>query len=440
MKFIFNIPIILLFVSTAALSQQMATLFPRLKNDRIWLSGQANVIFQTQPGVSAHYGRTNSFSQRHEKATSRVLTLYTGVQLSSSIAVLADVEQAGGQGLSNGYGLSAAPNADFIGADTFGLRPYLARLMLHKIFTFSTGRQETNRGPLSTFGTLPVRRLEWRAGKFSAADFFDTNTIGGDTHLQFMNSATMQNAAYDYAADASGYTWGTLAEYQQPSLGIRFAELLMPSTAGGMHLVGNLSQARSENFELELRHSVIGRKPAVLRILGFVNHGNMGRYRDAIEHADRDMTLHPQQTTAKFGVGLNVEQSIAHQVTAFARAGWNNGQTESFNYAEVDNTMAAGVGMNGQKWRRAFDRAGVAFATNGITSIHRAYLANGGCGMMLGAGGLTYGRETVVETYYTFYLKRGVYLSPAVQVVNNPGYNRDRGVAVIGSFRTHVEF
>ncbi len=37
----------------------------------------------------------------------------------------------------------------------------------------------------SLFSLLPERRVEIRFGKFSLADFFDTNTYGTDTTLQF---------------------------------------------------------------------------------------------------------------------------------------------------------------------------------------------------------------------------------------------------------------
>jgi len=51
------------------------------------------------------------------------------------------------------------------------------------------------------FSSLPDRRIEVRFGKFSIVDFFDTNTYGTDTTLQFMNWTVDNHGAYDYAAD-----------------------------------------------------------------------------------------------------------------------------------------------------------------------------------------------------------------------------------------------
>ena len=51
-----------------------------------------------------------------------------------------------------------------------------------------------------------------------------------------------------------------------------------------------------------------------------------------------------------------------------------------------------------------------------------------------------YGRENLVETYYTAHVYRGLYLGPDLQCIVNPGYNQARGPVLVPSFRTHVEF
>jgi len=61
---------------------------------RLWLSGQMNFIAQAHPAFSALYSGANSLDPDYEKALSRVVTLYTGLQVSKSTEVLADVEEA----------------------------------------------------------------------------------------------------------------------------------------------------------------------------------------------------------------------------------------------------------------------------------------------------------------------------------------------------------
>jgi len=73
--------------------------------DRIWISGQANFIFQAHEPFHSPYSGTNSFKSRVETtALSRVLTLYTGVKLTRWFEFIFNAEEAGGKGLSEGPG------------------------------------------------------------------------------------------------------------------------------------------------------------------------------------------------------------------------------------------------------------------------------------------------------------------------------------------------
>jgi high affinity Mn2+ porin len=96
--------------------------------------------------------------------------------------------------------------------------------------------------------------------------------------------------------------------------------------------------------------------------------------------------------------------------------------------------------IQGALWHRHFDRAGVAMVSNAISKDHQTCLADGGYGFLLGAGALNYGRENIVESYYTAHVWRGIYVAPGLQHINNPGYNRDRGPVLVPSFRLHLEF
>ncbi len=421
------------------------TMLPHFKSTRFWLSGQANFIFQTHPDFPALYSGPHSLSDRYEKATSRVLTLYTGFRLNNSTEFLADVEEAGGSALSLGFGLAGNTDLDIVRNPLLSKAPYLGRGMIHHVFALSQDKVENERSFLSLFEELPRRRLEVRFGKFSMPDFIDNNSVGSDTHFQFINWTTDNNGVWDYAADTRGYTVGAVADFEDRNWGFRVAEGLMPVVANGINLVWRPWQAHAENFEYELRHGIIPGKSGVIRALAYTNYANMGIYRDQIIKAAAagttpDITNHPWNITRKYGFGINIEQNLTHSLTAFARAGWDDGRTESFAYTEVDQTVAVGVGANGSWWHRRQDRAGVAFVTNGIKKDHQNYLAAGGVGFLLGDGHLNYGRENIVESYYTLHLWRGIYVAPGLQHINAPGYNRDRGPVLVPSFRLHTEF
>ncbi len=421
-------------------------ILPHFRDTRFWLSGQMNFIFQAHPGFHADYSGQNSLSPHYEKATSRVLTLYTGVRLNNSTELLVDIEEAGGAALSTGLGVAGNTDLDIVRNPLLSKAPYLGRGMIHKVFALSKDKIENQRSFLSLSDELPRRRLEIRFGKFSLPDFFDLNSVGSDTHFQFTNWSVDNNGAWDYAADTRGYTVGFVADYEDRKWGFRFAEGLMPKVANGIDLVWQPWKAHAENFEYELRRGVIPQKAGVVRLLGYTNYANMGIYRDAVVQFERglgsapDITNHPWHTTRKYGFGVNLEQNITRNLTAFARWGWDNGKTESFAYTEIDLTFAEGVGVNGAKWHRRYDRAGMAFVSNGIKKDHQNYLADGGYGFLIGDGRLNYGRENIVESYYTAHVWRGIYLAPGVQYIVNPGYNRDRGPVFVGALRAHLEF
>ncbi len=236
-------------------------MFPEIKDTRFWVSGQANFIFQTHPPFFAEYSGPHSLSPNYEKATSRVLTLYTGVRLSNSFEILADVEEAGGAALSTGFGLAGFTNLDIVRNPLLSKAPYLARGMVHKVFALSRDKVENDRNYLSLFDQLPRRRIEVRFGKFGMPDFFDQNTAGSDTHLQFTNWTIDNNGAYDYAADTRGYTVGAVVEYDDRNWSARFAEALMPKVANGIDLVWKFWQAHAENYEVDWQHGSCLKKP-----------------------------------------------------------------------------------------------------------------------------------------------------------------------------------
>jgi hypothetical protein len=317
--------------------------------------------------------------------------------------------------------------------------------MLHYTVALSQETTEATRNPLSLAPTVPVRRLELRMGKMSTVDFFDLNSVGSDSHLQFMNWAAVNNGAFDYAADTRGYTYGLVAEYYDKTWAARFGEMLMPTVANGIALDWNIARARGENFEFEFHPTLLPKRASTVRALAFVNHADMGTYRDAIDgylsgkDAIPDITEYRKQGRVKYGFGLNAEQELAPLWRVFGRLGWNDGRNESYAYTEIDRTAEVGTDFRGKPWHRPLDKIGAAFVANGISGDHRRYLALGGDGFILGDGGLNYGLEKIFETYYTAHIWRGISVAIDYQNITSPGYNRDRGPANVLSFRIHVE-
>jgi len=429
----------------ASQSDPRTTFFSHSETSRWWISGQDNIIFQAHPSFHAAYSGPNSLRSSSENATSNVATLYTGLQVTNSTELMVDVEQVSGGGLSDALGLAGFVNVDVVRNPELGTKPYLARAMFRQIIGLSKQTEEVVRGPFGLATRLPARRIELRGGKFGMADFFDLNEVGSDSHFQFLNWTVDNNGAYDYAADTRGYTVGLIAEYHDRGWAFRFGEALMPQVANGIDLEFNLRKARAENFELEL-HPKSRLGESSIHVLSYVNHANMGIYRTAVidylagKTARPEITAHPFQTTIKYGFDINVVQGLPHNLRAFGRFGWNEGQRESFAYTEVDQTFEGGADLGGVRWRRPVDKVGIAFVSNAIKADHQHYLALGGVGFLLGDGALNYGRENIVEAYYNAHLWRGLFGGFDLQHINNPGYNRDRGPVLVPGVRVHLEF
>lgn len=62
-------------------------MFPHPQSDRIWISGQANIVSQWHPSFTSPYAGMNSLSAEAQNASSRVLTLFTGLRLTGSLAL-----------------------------------------------------------------------------------------------------------------------------------------------------------------------------------------------------------------------------------------------------------------------------------------------------------------------------------------------------------------
>lgn len=431
-----------------------ATMFPHPDNARYLLSGQANIIFQGHPGFHSPYSGPNSMLARGEYKTSLLGTLYTGLQLHRNTRfntdVIFDLESSGGRGISEALGLAGFTNLDVVRNPQLGSAPYVARVQLHQTIGLSSKLVDTTRTQFSLATKAPERRLDLRVGKLSLPDVIDISGPGSDSHLQFLNWTVDNNGAWDYAADTRGYTFGMVTEYDDRQFTARYAVALMPTVANGIDLDWNLRRARGQNVELEYRstplsHFVAGDRHGAVRLLGFVNDANMGTYRTQNMAARRentapDITAHPRTTSRKYGVGLNFEQELSASARIFGRFGWNEGQHESFAYTEVDQTFEIGGDLAGSRWSRPQDKVGLAGVSNAIKRDHQGYLAAGGQGFLLGDGQLRYSRENILEAYYTMHNWRGLFTALDMQVIEHPGYNRDRGPVAVFSVRTHIDF
>ncbi|MFD2273221.1 carbohydrate porin [Undibacterium arcticum] len=292
-------------------------------------------------------------------------------------------------------------------------------------------------------GKVDARRLVVTVGNLSVIDLFDGNGFAHDPRSQFMNTALATNGAYDYASDARGYHRGAAAEYFYDDWTLRAGRFRQPLESNGLPLDSGIFKHFGDQIELEHAHTV-GGQGGKLRLLAFRNAASMGSFRDALFDAQASggvpSVARVRKESIKYGFGVGFEQNLTPDIGVFARAGWNDGATEAYAFAEIERALSAGAAFKGTSWGRHDDVLGLALARNGLSAAHRDYLAAGGVGAFIGDGRLNYRPETVLEAYYNIKLVKHVSATVDVQRIANPAYNADRGPVTVGSIRLHAEF
>jgi len=408
---------------------------------RFNLHFQTTYIYQYKPAFTAPYSGLRSLSAAEEKQNSLTATCYLGVRLWKGASFYFNPELAGGSGLSGASGMGGSTNGETFRVGNPSPTLYLARAYITQVFALGHETERMEDGANQLALRAPVDHIRLYAGKLSLADIFDINNYSNAPRTQFINWALMNNGAWDFAANVRGYTYvlGGIAQYKKMTYRLAFAAL--PTTANGPDLETDFSKSISANAEIARAFKING-KATNLRLLAYYNEAPMGNYNAAsrLYPVPSDLSSVRQQGNVKWGLGLNGDCALNDNWGLFSRIGWNNGQTETWCFTEIDATASLGISADGKQWHRGEDQAGVALVVNGLSQAHRNYLAKGGNGFVLGDGQLNYAPESIAEVYYSFHpTDMPLYLSGDYQFCLNPGYNKDRGPAHVFSFRLHVE-
>ena len=404
---------------------------------------QATAIYMYKPEFSALYSGPNSLSPAAEDSYSFSATAYFGARVWRGGEVYVDAEAIAGVPFSNLTGLGGFPNGELQKVSAADPKVYIPRAFLRQTWGFDGGSVPVETGFHQLAGTVDRNRLVLTVGKIAVVDLFDNNAFSHDTRTQFMNWAAVDYGAYDYAADARGYTWGATLEYYHEEWAARLGRYLVPKESNGEALNWQFMQFHGDQVEVE-RGYAVGGQPGRVRVLYFRNVENMGSFQDALDFAAQyggtPAVSNVRKRQSKHGYGINVEQDLSSDVGAFLRAIWADGQTETYSYTEIDRSILAGVSAKGSRWGRDQDTVGVAFISNYLSGVDQAYLAAGGLGFFIGDGRLNYHPEQIVEAYYSFDVYKSSWLTLDVQHVDNPAYNADRGPVWFFGVRLHAEF
>jgi high affinity Mn2+ porin len=412
------------------------------KDEPTWWSahGQTTIISQGNWLFRSPYTGVNSFISKQDMATSATITLNLAARVWDGGEIVFNPEVTGGLGLSGVFGLGDPLNGDISRVGRVEPTPYIARLFFRQTLGFGGEQEKIEDGPNAIAGYRDVNRLTIAVGKVPPTDSFDTNRYANDPRTKFLNWGAMFNVAWDYASNVRGYGYGVSLDYNTKDWAIRYGVFAEPSIANGKDFDPHFLRANGHILEYEQRYQW-NDQPGAVRLGAYMNLANMGNYREAlaISPVNPDVTA-TRQARIKYGFLFNWEQQITKEFGIFARAGWNDGRTETWAYTEADVSGSIGLALKGKHWSRPSDEVGAAYVISGLSAPHRDYLAAGGLGFELGDGKLNYGLENVLEMYYNWELKKGINVTLDYQLVNNPGYNKDRGPVSVLAIRMHFEF
>jgi high affinity Mn2+ porin len=407
------------------------------------LHGQFTNVWQYHPAFRSAFEGPNSLDPGSRGNETIDLTLFAGARLWDGAEVYIDPEIDQGFGLSNTLGVAGFPSGEAykVGKST----PYFRLQRLFGRLTFDLGGDSQTIAPAANQlgGTRTADNLIVTFGKMSVTDIFDTNTYAHDPKADFLNWAVIDSGAFDYAADAWGYSYGATAEWTQDWWTLRAGLFDLSRVPNSTQLTRGFGQYEID-AEGELRHDTFG-EPGVFKLLGFVNRGRMGSYNDAlalaaVTGATPDTAL-VRRPADRAGFVFNAQQQIDDDLGLFARFSFNDGSKEAVEFTEINRSLAVGAALKGTAWGRPDDVVGLAAVSNAISRPARAYLAAGGLGILIGDGGLVhYGNENIIETYYSAAVTGWLSVSADYQWIADPAYNRDRGpVSVLGG-RVHIAF
>lgn len=408
---------------------------------------QLTTVWQAHPPFHSPYSGQNSLYSGSESALSLTTTLFLGRKLWKGAAIYFNPEIAGGKGFSGVTGMAGFTNGDIFRVTDPAPELYIGRAFIRQHIAIGKNKHEVLEDDLNQVQEkVPVSRIDITVGKLAINDIFDNNVVSHDPRTDFLNWSFMDNGAWDYPADTRGYTYLAAVEIIKPAWTLRFAEAMVAAYANGPRLDWHIRRAHSETIGLE-KHIHFKSYSGHIRVLGYANSSKAPYYQNLINKKlnGQDTSMNAIYGTRygglKYGWGISLDQQVSSATSVFSRIGWNNGQTASWAFTEIDQTLTAGIKMEGDRWKRPDDYIGVAGALNGISKIHRQFLNDGGYGFIIGDGKLPhYGHEGILEIFYETCFWKSLYVTADYQFINHPAYNKDRGPVNVFSLRTHVEF
>ena len=406
---------------------------------------QSTLLFQYHPGFGSSIPMgAQTLDPGRRGAETLDATLYLGVRLWRGAEIWLNPEADQGFGLQNTLGIAGFTSAEAykIGAAD----PYyrMTRALFRQTIEFGGERQQVAPDQNVLGGSTTANRVVVTLGKFSVSDVFDTNKYAQDPRLDFMNWALVDGGAFDYAADSWGFTYGAAVEWYQDWWTLRAGLFDLSATPNSEHLTLRPGQQFEGILEAEERHTLFG-QPGAARLMLYFNRGLMARLSDFTGAVAQTGIAPPlaslRHINTRPGFAISMEQGLTEDLGLFSRVSASDGHYETFDFTDIDQSVAIGLSMTGTRWGRDGDTLAGAFVVDQISRQRLDFFRAGGLGVLVGDGfgnPVNAGPEQIFETYYNMAATAWMNVTVDYQLVNHPAYNADRGPVHVFGFRLRL--
>ncbi len=425
------------------------------KEELYSVHGQTTNVGQAYPRFPAAYDGPNSFPSHGKANVGSTSNIFMGMRLWEGGAAYLNPEIDAGYGLANSVGAASYVNGAV--AKVGRGAPYMRfqRYFLRQIVGLDSSETEraSDEGAHSEVlestqnqisGRVDKDRIILTLGKFAVGDVFDDNVYAHDPTTGFLNFAFNAMGAFDYAADAWGYTHGLAAEWKQDWWTARGGVFQLSTIPNGDDIEPVLFRQYMAVAEFEARYDLLG-QPGALKFLAYGDNGYLSRVDEAIRFAYATGDFPPRVDSVrrrgvKTGGGINVKQQLMPHLGFFLRASMADGRYETTDYTDIDRSVAFGLVGGGALWGRDDDEIGAAVAFNGLHGDRARYFGLGGLSVYIGDGALTYGGEKNLETYYKLGFGKNLDATFDYQLLINPAHNSARGPVNVFALRLRAAF
>ena len=240
-------------------------------------------------------------------------------------------------------------------------------------------------------------RVVLTVGKIDLSNYVDGNAVANDETIQFLNTGLVNSLAVEFPEDnGAGVRLGV---YPADWIELNF---------GWAESDADWEDIFNDSFGI----AEVNLKPGLLQ-----REGNY-RFYVWVNGSDKAELDGPDTDKDGWGLGVSFDQQLADILTVFLRAGYEGGDVYG-----VEGNWSAGAEVRGAMWNREYDVLGFA--------VSQAILSD-----KLDPNDT----ETLVEIYYSYAVSDQLFISPDIQIIDNPGGDGDNDILAVIGARAQVNF